>query len=166
MQNIINTLVNLGIYEQFPNHFAFDEEILIHILEQQTDINPDDVDLEALANVLTDGYYCNRVRANEGFTLDTHLQSPTAGYMVSLKGTEVQFPNVADMPDDVLQRECEDFHSEVPRDVYFGAWVDEGTLYLDHSVNIQDREVAIAFGHANNQLAIWDIANGKSIRLN
>lgn len=109
--------------------------------------------------------FAQLIRTNEGFTLDDSLQSPTAGYMVSLKGTEVQFPNVADMPDDVLQRECEDFHSEVPRDVYFGAWVDEGTLYLDHSVNIQDREVAIALGHANNQLAIWDIANGKSIRL-
>lgn len=166
MQNIINTLVNLGIYDNFKPHFEFDEEILIHILEQWTDINPDDVDLEALAEALTYGYYRNRVRAQQGFTLDAHLQSPTSGYMVSLKGTEVQFPNVADMPDDVLQRECDDFDCRVPRGVYFGAWVDEGTLYLDHSVNIQDRDVAIALGHANNQLAIWDIANGKSIRLN
>jgi hypothetical protein len=165
MQNIINTLVNLGIYDNFKPHFEFDEEILIHILEQWTDINPDDVDLEALAEALTYGYYRNRVRAQQGFTLDAHLQSPTTGYMVSLKGTEVQFPNVADMPDDVLQRECDDFDCRVPKNRYFGAWVDDGTLYLDHSVNIQDREVAIAFGHANNQLAIWDIANGKSIRL-
>ena len=105
------------------------------------------------------------IRTNGGFTADQSFNAPNTGYMVSLKGTEVQFPNVADMPDDVLQRECEDFHSGVPLDAYFGAWVDGGTLYLDHSVNIQDREVAIAFGHANNQLAIWDIANGKSIRL-
>lgn len=165
MQNIVNTLVNTNIYGEFPPFFEFDEEILVHILEQQTDINPNDVELEALAKALTQGYYCNRVRAQGGFTLNERLQSPTAGYMVSIKGAEVQIPNVAEMSDDEIQRMCESFHIEVPRDIYFGAWVDGGTLYLDHSINIQDLDVAIAFGKANDQLAIWDISNSNSIQL-
>jgi hypothetical protein len=109
------------------------------------------------------------IRTNGGFTADQSFNAPATGYMVSLKGTEVQFPNYSTMSDEQLERECQEYYTnEVNwerQGVYFGAWLDDGVLFFDNSVNIQDLEVAIAFGQANNQLAIWDIANGKSIRL-
>lgn len=109
------------------------------------------------------------IRANGGFTADKSFNTPTTGYMVSIKGTEVQFPNYSTMSDEQIERECYHYYlNEVNwkrQGVYFGAWVYDGVLFFDNSINIQDLEVAIAFGRANEQIAIWDVANGKEIRL-
>ena len=47
----------------------------------------------------------------------------------------------------------------------FGVWRDGGTIALDVSCWIVDREKAIEFGLKNRQLAIWDIAAGEAIFL-
>ena len=109
------------------------------------------------------------IKLNGGFTADQTFNAPTTGYMVSLAGTEIQLPNFETMGYEQLQSQCENYYLNRVNwnreGVYFGAWVDDGVLFFDNSINIQDRDVAIAFGRANNQLAIWDIANGSSIRL-
>lgn len=46
-----------------------------------------------------------------------------------------------------------------------GGWVFEGNLYLDCSVIFNDRQSAVAFGVANNQLAYYDIEAGESVQL-
>lgn len=121
-------------------------------------------------------YFAQLIKTDGGFTADQSFNAPTTGYMVSLAGTEVQFPNYSTMSDEQLERECQEYYANgvnwERQGVYFGAWVHKGVrffeqpiLFFDNSINIQDREVAIAFGHANEQIAIWDVANGKEIRL-
>ena len=121
-------------------------------------------------------YLAQLIRTNGGFSSDQSFNAPTTGYLVAIKSTEVQFPNYSTMSDEQLERECQEYYEkEVDwsrQDVYFGAWVDKGVrffvspvLFLDNNINIQDREVAIAFGHANKQIAIWDVVNNEEIRL-
>lgn len=111
-------------------------------------------------------YYSDKLFHNHGISEDASGVSPTSGYMVSLAGTEEQHPNYSTIPADIVNDACRKYHQTIQPNAYFGAWIDEDVLYLDNSVNIADLETAIAFGHANNQIAIWDVVNGKSIYLN
>jgi hypothetical protein len=51
--------------------------------------------------------------------------------------------------------------------VIFGVWTDTdtGQVYYDRVAFIEDLEYAIELGRTNEQIAIWDIANNKEIRL-
>jgi hypothetical protein len=49
---------------------------------------------------------------------------------------------------------------------YIGLWVNGGYLYLDYSANILDLDKALEYARSNDQLAIWDIANAKEIKIN
>ena len=102
-----------------------------------------------------------QIKANGGISLDANGNAPKTGFMVSLMGTEMQLA----MDTRGIEDAVDFMHRHCPKDKYFGAWVDGDTLYLDQSVNIQDREVAIAFGKANEQIAIYDVEKGESIRL-
>jgi hypothetical protein len=166
MQNtqIISQLIARGIFRQFPSDYEFNEEILVHILEQQTEINPDDVNLQALADMLNN-YYSDKLFHDQGISEDPNGVSPTTGYMVSLAETERKLPEYSLCTLYEIETACREYHQTIQPNTYFGAWIDEDILYLDNSVNIQSLDIAIAFGHANKQIAIWDIANGKSIRL-
>lgn len=46
---------------------------------------------------------------------------------------------------------------------YIGAWVDQGSLIGDYSKHFDTLADAIAFGKANEQAAIYDLANKTSI---
>lgn len=46
---------------------------------------------------------------------------------------------------------------------YVGTWVHEGKIYLDIVEHYTDRAYAIGCGQVNNQIAIWDVANGCEI---
>ena len=46
-----------------------------------------------------------------------------------------------------------------------GSWLCDGTLYLDTCNWYSNLEVAIAAGHLQNQLAIWDLTNNREISL-
>lgn len=111
--------------------------------------------------------YSTLIRQNHGFTEDSAGNSPKTGYMVSLKGKEVKLDGVSRMSDLRLNEVCKVYYNQIDwkPNLYFGAWVDGDDLYLDVSTNIEDREVAIAFGRANEQRAIWSIDNMESIRL-
>jgi hypothetical protein len=112
--------------------------------------------------------YANLLKSNGGFSLDKDNSAPTSGYMVSLEGLEVIIDNFDDISDEEINKTCERYRPQAQlrsKYTYFGAWIDDNKLYLDLSVNIQDREVAIAYGHANNQKAIYDVKNGESVYL-
>lgn len=112
--------------------------------------------------------YANLIRTNRGFSLSQDNNVPTKGYMVSLKGSEAKFYDIDEMSDERLDEICRVYRTTIDwRDgIYFGAWVDEDRLYLDVSLNIQDRDVAIAFGRANEQEAIWSVDDRANLILN
>lgn len=48
---------------------------------------------------------------------------------------------------------------------FIGAWIENNTLIGDYSKHFDDLDAAIAFGKANEQTAIYDLANKTSIYL-
>lgn len=122
----------------------------------------DDISVE-MADESTNYYSSlfDYIKRNGGISLSSENKIPTSGFMVSLMGTEMQLA----MDTRGIEDAVDFMHRHCPKDKYFGAWVDGDTLYLDRSINIQDREVAIAFGKANEQIAIYDVEKGESIRL-
>ena len=48
---------------------------------------------------------------------------------------------------------------------YFGAWNDNGQLYIDISIRVADKATARRIGKKNNQLAIFDLSKCESIYL-
>ena len=111
--------------------------------------------------------YSTLIRQNHGFTEDSAGNSPKTGYMVSLKGMEVRLSEVSRMSDLRLNEVCKVYYNQIDwkPNLYFGAWVDGDDLYLDVSTNIEDRDVAIAFGRANEQISIYGIENNEVIYL-
>ena len=104
----------------------------------------------------------------EGFTVNAaNLQPVTTGYAVALKRTQNSFgaeglAKVANVIEE-LQDSC----NLNGRTLAFGGWYDtESRLYYyDATVIFQDREEAIEAGRANEQIAIFDLANLEEIRL-
>lgn len=100
------------------------------------------------------------------------VPAPTTGYMVSLKGNERVFPRYSRLTEaelEMITRLYVETHRAwlaIPGN-YVGGWVDTDTdeLYLDVSVNISDVQYALATAAYNGQLAIWDVAGVREIRL-
>jgi hypothetical protein len=108
--------------------------------------------------------YHSMIQNSGGFSLDSQNNAPHSGYMVSVYGAERVIENYSSLDEARVNQECDSYRAANPSH-YFGAWLDGDKLYLDNSVNIADIEVAIAFGRANKQLAIYDVNNGESIYL-
>lgn len=91
-----------------------------------------------------------------GFTYRFGAEIPTSGYMVStIDQEEVYDLNeiiITDVVDEYLMN-----HNWVLvyDDLYIGAWVDNGKLYLDVSAHVEEEEEAICLGKRNNQLGIF-----------
>lgn len=110
-------------------------------------------------------HLADRLHVDGGFTWSPARDIPTKGYMISAKGSEVKVPlgefRTRDIAwylsvfDDIL---CED-------GPFLGAWIDAGTVYLDRSYCVADRDLALKLAAWEEQLAVWDIANGREIRL-
>lgn len=104
----------------------------------------------------------------EGFTVNAAtLQPVTSGYAVALKKTQNSFgaeglAKVANVIEE-LQATSE----TNGRTLAFGGWCDSesGLYYYDATVIFQNREEAIEAGRANEQIAIFDLANLEEIRL-
>lgn len=98
-----------------------------------------------------------------------HLPSgninPTNGYMVSIKGAESKMSLSLDNAIFFCTKHIERLMLNGNKDTYFGMWLKDGTWYYDVSINMDDRDSAIAFGKANEQIAIWDCALGDEIVL-
>ena len=107
-----------------------------------------------------------------GFTVDAAtLQPVTAGYAVAMKQTQNSFgteglAKVANTIEE-LQAGAEKIGLNIDDRLAFGGWYDSesGLYYYDATVIFEDREEAIEAGRANEQIAIFDLANLEEIRL-
>lgn len=104
----------------------------------------------------------------EGFTVDAaNLQPVTTGFAVAMKQTQNSFG--ADGLEKVANviEELQASGNLNGRTLAFGGWYDSesGFYYYDATIIFQDREEAIEAGRANEQIAIFDLANLEEIRL-
>jgi hypothetical protein len=49
--------------------------------------------------------------------------------------------------------------------VEFGVWTDNGVVYVDKCVHIEHFVEAVSLATANDELAVWDWANGVSLEV-
>lgn len=104
----------------------------------------------------------------EGFTINAaNLQPVSNGFAVALKRTQNSFgaeglAKVANVIE-ALQNSGE----MNGRTLAFGGWYDSesGLYYYDATVIFENRAAAIEAGRANDQIAIFDLANLEEIRL-
>lgn len=102
----------------------------------------------------------------EGFTVNAAtLQPVTTGYAVALKKTQNSF-GVEGKVANVIE-ELKASGNLNGRALAFGGWYDSesGLYYYDATVIFEDRAEAIEAGRANEQIAIFDLANLEEIRL-
>ncbi|MBT2383845.1 hypothetical protein [Streptomyces sp. ISL-11] len=106
------------------------------------------------------------IRINGGATYAPGRSVPMAGYMVSLHGSERTIPLDA-FGSAELDNYIQEYAYRVDADarLFYGAWVDGETVYLDLSMNVADRAEALLIGEFESQLAIYDVANGDVITL-
>lgn len=107
-----------------------------------------------------------RIIENKGETLTKELKKAdiNGGFMVSLEGAEVQ-KNINDI--NGIKKAIEE-KQEIIKDknnMYIGLWLDNNIMYIDISINIQDKTEALEFAKYNKQLAIYDLVNNDSVYL-
>ena len=105
---------------------------------------------------------------DEGYSVDVHGNVPTDGYMVGgetpslilkqgVRGRYLTTDAWLDQEWDVLTQPG-----------YFaGIWTDTdtGDVYVDISRNVTDLYAALAIAEARGELAIWDVASAKEVRV-
>lgn len=104
----------------------------------------------------------------EGFTVNAAtLQPVTTGYAVALKKTQNSFGNEGLAKVANIIEELQALGNLDGRTLAFGGWCDSesGLYYFDATVIFENREEAIEAGRANEQIAIFDLANLEEIRL-
>lgn len=97
----------------------------------------------------------------EGFTVSAaNLQSVKSGYAVAVADTQNSF-GLEGLANVVK------YVSEHPDVNAFGGWYnsENNKFYFDATIIIDDLETAKDVGRLNNQIAIFDLANLKEIRL-
>lgn len=97
----------------------------------------------------------------EGFTVNAAtLQPVTAGYAVAVAATQDSF-GLEGLANVVK------YVSEHPEVNAFGGWYNKinKRFYFDATVIVDDLEAAKELGRINKQIAIFDLANLKEIRL-
>ena len=107
-----------------------------------------------------------RIIKNGGATLTRELKKAELkkGYMVSLEGTETQTQG----DDHQAIKKAIEEKQEIIKDsknLFIGLWLDSGIMYIDISINIEDRAEALEFAKKNKQLAIYDLVNNDSLYL-
>lgn len=97
----------------------------------------------------------------DGYTVNAQTLEPvTTGYAVAVAATQDSFgpEGLAKVVKYVGE------HSEVNA---FGGWYnsENGEYYYDATIIVESLEQAVELGRANDQIAIFDLANCKEIRL-
>ena len=89
------------------------------------------------------------------------VPTPKTGYMVSLKGYEETFSLWSDETlADYIERHR---HQLAMPGRYVGAWMHNGLLYLDVSIQWATLSAAYYNARQNEQLAFYDVANGTDV---
>lgn len=115
-----------------------------------------------------------RLIANGGFTVSPFGQFPATGWAVALPGNECQYlpgdtsftiPEVQE----IIRGYVESRYDIVAADSrnHFGGWVDgsSGKLFLDISIVVNDKDIAIEVARLHKQLAIFNLATYETIYL-
>ncbi len=96
------------------------------------------------------------------YNLVTGEINPKSGYYVALdlngKTVKYQHPINKVVQNFVLKNSL--ILSNI--NTYLGSWIEDGKLFLDIVVRVEDRNEAIKFGKENKQKAIYD-ANNKTV---
>lgn len=106
----------------------------------------------------------NYVIENGGATISPtgEIQSIQSGFMVSLNGFERIYQDIKfidlKMVKSYLKKAKE-------KNAFVGFWVSDKKIYIDLSINVNERGEALELAKQNNQLAIFDCLNLKEIRL-
>ena len=88
---------------------------------------------------------------------------PDSGFMVSIAGCERVY-DLVDVDAAALVNYIDEFKPVLERPgLFLGAWVNGCLVYLDVSINVENRDKALEIGRDNNQLAIYDLAANESI---
>ncbi|GHF38823.1 hypothetical protein GCM10010218_20080 [Streptomyces mashuensis] len=108
----------------------------------------------------------DQIRGTGGATYAPDRPAPASGFMVSLNGSERTIP-LAEFGPTELVNYMQEYAYRIDSDprLYYGAWVDGGTVYLDISMNIADRAEALLMGEFESQKAIYDVTTGDVINL-
>lgn len=109
------------------------------------------------------------VALNGGATRSTvaGVRPPTSGYIVSLPGHEciLHYPST-DVASAVREFSLANKAVLAQPGRHLGAWLDHGDLlYLNVSQHVAELGTAYDLGQKYHQLAIYDVAAGKDIRL-
>lgn len=106
------------------------------------------------------------ILSNGGKTWSPYgTEPPTTGYMVSLPDKEERISLAA------FTEHGETFLSDYTTyyadaiyfdERWFGAWVDDGWVYLDISEHVPGRGTARALARMRNQLAIYNLSTGEA----
>jgi hypothetical protein len=113
--------------------------------------------------------YNELIRTDGGFTVRPYGgQVPTKGYFVALQGLTDKTPvqKFSDLHILFFADKVSDLIDWTDPNFFIGGWLNKGTVYLDVSELVLDRETAIRLGQKRNQIAIWDIANCEEILTN
>ena len=92
--------------------------------------------------------------------------TPDSGYMVSRAGSEVVIDS--GLSRDSLERFAQAYQEELDNsDTYLGVWEDgeTGLVYLDISDNLDNLDTAVALGVEREQLAVYAVERGETIRI-
>ena len=103
-----------------------------------------------------------------GFTVNAAtLQPVTSGFAVALKRTQNSFGAEGLAKVANVIEELQASNEMNGRTLAFGGWYDSesGLYYYDATVIFENRAEAIEAGRANEQIAIFDLANLEEIRL-
>lgn len=98
--------------------------------------------------------------------VNSFFRRPMSRYMVSEPHTEVQVSNDVFSVNDVIDFIYTNITKlRADKDLYFGAWVSDGIVYLDLSKNYDSYFEAVIKGFQAKQLAIWDLQEFEEITL-
>lgn len=104
---------------------------------------------------------------NGGATLDCNYNNfnASAGYMVSLYGyeTKISINNIEEIKKEILKK-MELIRTK--KGCFVGLWVENDLLYIDISKHIEDYNKALEVARNNQQKAVYNLKNDKSIYLN
>lgn len=106
-------------------------------------------------------------RYQGGFTYDLNRGIyPTTGYVVSIfPDNERQYLASEFTRQDIHNYLSEHSDTLAQENVCLGAWHDNGIVYLDCAVVLEDKDLAISLGEEFFQLAIFDLVNFIDIRI-
>jgi hypothetical protein len=110
----------------------------------------------------------SKILANGGISIDNkgHELSDCGGYAVSIfpdRGTQVNSDEFG--PDDILAFSRKNADILDKKGAILGAWRDNGKVYLDVSIFVENRDRALFLAKQHAQLAIYDFTARDSVYL-